>query len=337
MAIDRGGKPGQAGKGRAAGNGAGSGSRTSGNGAGSGGRTAGKETGSSSVQSRNGQKHSFKQREGYHPSAQPAKVAAARRARRDRMKEKATARKTGVTGEEVQRPHEPVLEVRPFSSVDFSAMVDLMPPEWNFPHMSPGERAAQAQLDIASSLTVCNVALVATVDDGTCFDPETVGFLLGRVPSLPEAPDAQTWQSSVEAGLATLEDGGAGAQKALTYEMQLADRGQMLDEAAGEAKGEDNELVLFVVGKDARGKGAGTALIEAWEGKLLQAGCKSYWLQTDTSCSWTYYENRGYTKVADIELGSEFTMPGRAVAKAGVHAGEGAPAAPHALMYRKDL
>ena len=59
-----------------------------------------------------------------HPK-QDEKAKAAARARR---KAKQEARKTGVPGEEVQQPHDPILRVRDFTSVDFSQLSYIMPP-----------------------------------------------------------------------------------------------------------------------------------------------------------------------------------------------------------------
>ncbi|MBM7000583.1 GNAT family N-acetyltransferase [bacterium] len=292
------------------------------------------------------------QREGFHPSGRPDKIAAAKRARRERMKAKADARKTGVTGDEVPREHEPILGVRRFSSVDYSVMLQIMPPEWYFPLMGETEKLAQAQMDVAGTLARSSVALIATVDNGLDFDPPCVGFLLGRTAALPLVPGSQNWRNGAEGASEELSHSSLPARDARTYLQQLAEREELLTEVAGEARGEDNELMLLVVTPDERGKGVGAALVREFERILREAGQHSYWLQTDTLSGYGFYDANGFTRVAEIELGEHFVLPTpvkAVVADAGADdadEGEGdasdAPAdaasqTQRAFMYRKDL
>jgi ribosomal protein S18 acetylase RimI-like enzyme len=275
------------------------------------------------------------------------------------MKAKQQARKTGITGEEVVRPHDPVLQVRQFTSVDYSELAQIMPPEWFMPGMSETERLAQAQADVASALANATLALVATIDDGTGFDPAVVGFAVARIPSLPALAGADAWARASENALGTLRSGSPVARKAHAYVTQLEERGKLLLDAAGQKRGEDNELLLFAVSPEARGHGTGKALVSEMERRMRDAGAHSYWLQTDTTCSWQWYESHGYERVADVELSEEFVMPpvplpldanAREADTNAEDAGadeldvsaekadaEAATARPHALMYRKNL
>lgn len=241
-----------------------------------------------------------------------SKSAKQRRERAGRMKAKAKARKTGVTGEEVPQPHEPELAVRPFSSVDFSQAVQVMPPEWFFAGMSEAETEAQAQMDFASTLAAANLALVATVDDGTDYDPVTVGLLLAKVPGLPPVAGTQAWLEAAADAEKVLRYGCPAARKAREYVSQLDERGRLLLEAAkaaGTTPKTDCELTLFCVAPDARGTGAGAALIAAFEQAARDAGQSGYWLQTDTACSWGWYDAHGFTRAAEVELDERFPMP----------------------------
>lgn len=254
--------------------------------------------------------HSGSKRPGsYHPSSSPAKIAAAAKRRRARTKAKKEARRTGIPGEEIQRPHDPILEVREPSSVDFAQMAAIMPPEWFMPGLTEQERQAQARADMAGALAEANVALVATVDDGTGFDPELVGVLLARIQGVASPVSTDNWKAIEHAALEELAAGSPVAQAAHRYVVQLSERADLLKHAAGSDMGPDNEMLLFLVAPQARGNGAGGALVREFERRLRAAGQSRYWLQTDTSCSWCWYPAHGYKQVAEADLGQEFAMP----------------------------
>ena len=77
----------------------------------------------------------------------------------------------------------------------------------------------------------------------------------------------------------------------------------------------------------------------AFEGHLAERGARSYWLQTDTSCTWQWYERHGYARVADVALDRAFSMPAALCPAPGEGAGpeQGREPAAHVFMYRKDL
>lgn len=223
--------------------------------------------------------------------------------------------------------------VRPLEPNDFDALVRLYPPEWRFAGATTDEDDAQARMDCASLVSSCNLRLVAEVagPDGS---PRVAGLLLARVAGLPEQPaDEGRWHEEQRAARSLLEQAGTPvSQRILLYVDQLADRAALLEQAAGAARGEDNELELFVVGPAARGHGSGSALVAAFEHALAQTGATSYWLQTDSTCTWEWYERHGYIRVADVALGAGYPMPDAARCT-----GQAAPEPPHVLMYRKDL
>lgn len=231
------------------------------------------------------------------------------------------------------------IAVRPFEPADFDQVVAIMPPEWLFDGLSPQEARAQAAMDFAGVLAASNLRLVAQAAPEAAAAPASdpagpvplAGILFARLEGLPDPQDAAHWRELWECARATLLAGGPSARLAARYEEQLGERGQLLVDAAGDAMGPDNELELFVANPAMRGCGAGGALMAAFEQRLRELGHASYWLQTDTTCTWDWYERHGYLRAADVELDERYPMP-----PAGQPTEPDAPV-PHVFMYRKDL
>lgn len=224
--------------------------------------------------------------------------------------------------------------IRPFTEPDFATLAELYPPEWRFAGATPEIDAAQGQADLAFLVSCCNLRLVAEVIPEGTGKAQVAGLLLARSDALPALPveDARRWEAVAKEAFAKLEDiGGACVERITAYVNQLEERARMLEDAAGEARGSDNELELFVVGPAARGHGAGSALVAAFEDALRANGQKSYWLQTDTRCTWQWYERHGYVRVADVALSPAYPMPDGPACRTS----DTEP--PHVFMYRKDL
>ncbi len=230
--------------------------------------------------------------------------------------------------------------VRPFQATDFERVCALMPPEWRFAGLTEAELDAQARMDTAGVLEAANLRLVA--EDPAQPDGPLAGYLLARLEALPAPTDTPQWEAAYEEARATLLSGGDAALCACRYEEQLADRGDLIVQAAGEDRGSDNELELFVVNPQIRGRGTGSALMKAFEQTLDELGATTYWLQTDSTCTWSWYEAHGYRRVADVELTEDYPMPDApealACATSGAKDPQGTPNAnPRVFMYRKDL
>lgn len=212
---------------------------------------------------------------------------------------------------ETPTPALPRLTVRPFTADDFERVVALMPPEWAFAQCTPQEAHAQARMDFAGVLSCCNVRLVAepapTAPES--HEPPLAGILFARVASLAAPEDAAIWEAQWEEARQELLAGSPAARLAARYEEQLGERGELLKQAAGKDMGPDNELELFVANPAMRGCGAGGALMAAFEHLVSQLPEPGYWLQTDTTCTWEWYERHGYTRVADVVLTADYPMP----------------------------
>lgn len=64
----------------------------------------------------------------------------------------------------------------------------------------------------------------------------------------------------------------------------------------------DPELLLLLVGESAQGKGVGRQMMADAEDDLRAQGFSSYYLLTDSSCNWFFYERMGMTKALDVAM-----------------------------------
>ena len=62
------------------------------------------------------------------------------------------------------------------------------------------------------------------------------------------------------------------------------------------------ELLLLLVGESAQGKGVGRQMMAEAENDLRAQGFSSYYLLTDSSCNWFFYELMGMTKALDVAM-----------------------------------
>jgi len=62
------------------------------------------------------------------------------------------------------------------------------------------------------------------------------------------------------------------------------------------------ELVLFIVDEKYRGFGVGSSLEKDFCDYLKQSGKETVYLYTDTYSNFKYYENRGYTRLGELDV-----------------------------------
>jgi predicted N-acetyltransferase YhbS len=73
--------------------------------------------------------------------------------------------------------------------------------------------------------------------------------------------------------------------------------------------GLDNEITLFAVSAEVRGRGVGGHLFEEAVGYLRSHGARTVFLYTDTECSYGFYDNWGLTRAATRDI--TVTLGGR--------------------------
>ena len=78
----------------------------------------------------------------------------------------------------------------------------------------------------------------------------------------------------------------------------------LLDKLSGVTEGKFGaEVALFIVSKQARGRGVGSALFERLNNFFRERGIRHYYLHTDTACSYAFYERKGLKRLAEVQTG----------------------------------
>lgn len=183
--------------------------------------------------------------------------------------------------------------VRPFEARDFERVKAFIPLEWLCQGCAPGEVEAHRNLVIAEEMVLSTYRMVAE-EDGC-----VLGLSLGR-PCGTAPDDAAHWHAVMEQAQATLRAGTPEARAAAEYEASLPRTQAALKAQAGARMSEDNEYTLFFVSPEARGKGVGGALLARWEETLRGRDARSYYLFTDSTCTYEWYDRHGFERIAEL-------------------------------------
>lgn len=234
------------------------------------------------------------------------------------------------------------MRLRPFNpSSDFEMAKRLVPDEWLRLDYSGGERIAHEELVIADMLVLSTYAIVAE-EYG-----KLAGLLVARFDDCtPGEKDVRRWKRVIEHSTKVLSNGSEGAKKALAMEQGIPALLEQLGAQAGDRMPENNELLLFLVSPDFRGHGVGSALVKRFEDHLAMRGSHSYYLLTDESCTYGYYDRHGFERIARVDA-DDPDKPGEKIASfyyrrdlpakasaAGSAAPETAPASAEPITYR---
>ena len=218
--------------------------------------------------------------------------------------------------------------IRPFAPADFEAAVDVLPPEWDASGCDPDETRELRRMDLAHTLTESPLRLLAERDG------HIVGMLLGNFGPGDLPSDAERWHAEEKRASDAVADGSAAARarlayikrgEAVAYDLAMA--------AAGDARPDGGEVVLFAVSPEARGTGAGGALLAEYERHVAARGSSGFWLSTDDDCTWQWYERHGFERIACVEKPLRDEVDGRPVG--GCVATADRPGVLHTYIYRK--
>jgi predicted N-acetyltransferase YhbS len=134
-----------------------------------------------------------------------------------------------------------------------------------------------------------------------------VGLILARAAGQPRLPGslrhrATSWTHMARIAVTGLSDLPSIAQ----YRTILRSYRELRAEVGTRP---DNEITLFAVAEETRGRGVGGRLFEDAMGYLRSHGQQSFFLYTDTDCSHGFYDHRGLTRAATRDI--SMTLGGR--------------------------
>ncbi len=134
-------------------------------------------------------------------------------------------------------------------------------------------------------------------------DGQVVGLAGVRVGSASEKHVAK-WNKVLEDAFLSLQEIDPAKAQELRdyYDFENRTLPQMISDGKVDA---NYELTIFVVSEKTRGHGVGSKLLAQVTDNLKSAGATSFYLYTDTNCTWQYYENRGMRRASSYKTSAE--------------------------------
>lgn len=212
---------------------------------------------------------------------------------------------------------------------DFEALIDLVPEDWSYGATSEEVYRQVIALMLAHMLERCTFLIVAEDRQGAGL----LGVALGRL-GMPTEQEAQPYRELVARLEAQLRETPEGTESLAQLDAELA-CDDALERAATPHLADDAEYVLFVTSSAARGKGVGASMITRFEDYLQANGARSYWLFTDTGCTYDWYDRHGFKRVA-MTVEDCSAPEGYRVAAGEDLRGEPVPGEAH-FVYRYDI
>ncbi len=181
--------------------------------------------------------------------------------------------------------------IEPLREDDFDNLKRLSSTAWNYSAYTKDERIMDhaVKLDAHVCMGLCNDTLAVYDQD------KLIGVVLAYL-SVKKRPISRfthyfkAFYHGLYLGLRNRES------RTILKDLRKTEKAyqQMLKEAKLPYK---EELVLFITHKDYQGQGIGKALIEAFENRLRQASKSAYYLFSDTSCNYGFYDHNGYERI----------------------------------------
>lgn len=175
---------------------------------------------------------------------------------------------------------------REYRDADYGALAEVIRETWNYDRFcSPKTAASIARVYLDSCLIQQTFTRVAEMDG------IPVGVIMGKDIAHHRCPFSLRlkWLRSV-AALALSSEG----RKVSRIFAHVEKMDQELLAACGRHYG--GELAFFAVGKHCRGEGIGRALFQAVAEDMASRGISDFYLFTDTSCNYRFYEHMGMTR-----------------------------------------
>ena len=187
--------------------------------------------------------------------------------------------------------------IRPFETADFDVFVDAYLKTWGFEliEATAEEQCLSGEAYLATNLAESSWVRVSVVDG------RPAGLLCAAFAGSHEAASwAPAYLAVLQTALERLKATPAGRNVLEFVERLHEVNTALLEKLRREGLPSDSpEVVYFIVHPDFRGKGAGKALLTAFEAECRRRGVTTAYLFTDNHCSWQGYLRDGWTKAGE--------------------------------------
>lgn len=182
------------------------------------------------------------------------------------------------------------MDFREFRKEDTPALEAIIRQTWNYDKFaSPKTAKKLARVFLSSCLANQTYSQVAL------HNGKPVGIILGKNISTYKCPLRYKWK-----------------QISSIISLYLSKEGRNASKIFGSVNGIDKELLatcnpypaelaLFVISPDCRGKGVGKQLFQRFLQYLKKEHLKKFYLYTDTSCNYGFYEHQGMVRRCEKE------------------------------------
>lgn len=183
------------------------------------------------------------------------------------------------------------ITLRDYQKQDFKALEDIIRKTWHYDDFSSPKTASKlARVFLTSCLTNYTFSRVA-VDNGV-----PVGIILANNKSLHKCPLSLKLQQI--RALISLFLSKEGRKVSKIFENVSGIDKQLLSECG---KSYPAELALFAVNSSYRGKGIGKILFQSVLDYMNEQKINEFYLFTDTSCNYGFYEHKGMVRRCEKE------------------------------------
>ncbi|NEG70203.1 GNAT family N-acetyltransferase [Bifidobacterium choloepi] len=172
---------------------------------------------------------------------------------------------------------------------DYPTLTTLIQNAWHANEDCSDEQAHRiAEADLEYCLARTTTARVATIHDSV------IGVILGRIDSRETRRGSYNkHHRHVGTLLFPLHFSKTGRKLVDRLKAEHEADRRMLEKAKREGAAYDAEIVLFIVDPAYRGQGIGGQLFDWMLGEFKAAGVKNYFLMTDTTSDFAFYDHQG--------------------------------------------
>ena len=183
------------------------------------------------------------------------------------------------------------IKLREYQTQDFEALEAIIRETWHYDDFSSPKTAQKlARVFLTSCLTNYTFSRVA-VEEG-----KTVGIILVNHKAKHRCPLGNRMRQI--GAIASLLFSGEGRKVSKIFQSVNGIDQELLKECPGEYPA---ELALFAVDAACRGKGVGKMLFQSALAYMKEQDLDEFYLFTDTSCNYGFYEHQGMTRQQEKE------------------------------------